>query len=104
MEDCLNYQRVNVPNTALTNPGKGRLFVEVDTSSVGWVAAGVVTLPATPSTGCQIFVKDSGGLAGVSSITVSAGASTIDGASQVVLSNPFEAILVAYSGTAWVRL
>jgi hypothetical protein len=60
-----------------------------------------VLLTATPSFGQRIFIKDGSGSASEFNITIMPASGTIDGNSQIVISQPYEAFLLLYDGSDW---
>lgn len=60
-----------------------------------------VNLPATPKLGQEILVKDGKGDAKTNNITVDGNGTTIDGFSDVVLINNYQAYTFFYNGTEW---
>lgn len=60
-----------------------------------------VTLPATPTRGQRIVIKDGTGDAAANNITVSAAAGNIDGAATNVIATNYAARTYVYTGTQW---
>ena len=61
-----------------------------------------VTLPATPSTGDQVVIADSGDLFGTNNLTVGRNGSTIDGAAaDLVLNIDGVSVQFVYDGATW---
>lgn len=60
-----------------------------------------VTLPATPSTGRMVVVKDGKGDAGTYAITVSPSAGTVDGAGSYSIAVNYGSAQFIYNGTEW---
>jgi hypothetical protein len=77
---------------------KDKEGVLTDTSN----GAFTVTLPATPTTGAQVVVADSGGLWGTNNLTVARNGSTIEGASEdLILDIGGASVHFIYDGTTW---
>jgi len=75
-----------------------------DVDQFGAVTVGgavTVNLPASPSTGRSIIVKDTRGTATVDNITVSGNGNTIDGLATRVIATDYESLRVVYTGTEW---
>lgn len=60
-----------------------------------------VTLPATPSTGRMVVIKDGKGDAGTYAITVSPSAGTVDGAGSYSIAVNYGSAQFIYNGTEW---
>jgi hypothetical protein len=72
----------------------------VQTNTSG--GAFTVTLPATPSTGDQVFVTDSAGSWATNNLTVGRNGSTIEGLSEDLVCNiSGVSVQLVYSGTTW---
>lgn len=63
--------------------------------------ATAVTLPANPSVGRTVFVKDGKGDAASNNITVSPASGNIDGASSYTQNANYECVGYLYNGTEW---
>lgn len=59
-----------------------------------------IVLPASP-VGTVFIVKDAAGVANINSITVSAIASTIDGAASAIINSPYGSLTFIYNGIEW---
>lgn len=94
-------QSVAAP-AAITNLGTGYLLVMVDTADVGWSPSDVLTLPASPTAGFRVLVKDSTGAAGTKPIVIDGNGKLIDGGSNYTLSIAYAAVDLIYNGTSWV--
>jgi hypothetical protein len=57
-------------------------------------------LPASP-VGTVFIIKDAAGVANINSITVSAIASTIDGAASAVIDAPYGSLQFIFNGIEW---
>jgi len=90
----ITYTTVKTSNyTAVANDG-----VQTNTSG----GAFTVTLPATPATGAQVIVTDSGGTWATTNLTVGRNGSTIDGvASDLTCDISNVSVQFVYSGTTW---
>jgi hypothetical protein len=64
------------------------------------VVPAAVILPASP-TGTVFIVKDAAGVASINSITVSAIASTIDGAAAATIDANYGSLTFIFNGTEW---
>lgn len=65
-------------------------------------AAFTVTLPATPSSGNRVIVRDAKGVAGTNNITVDRNGSTINGAAaNYTIKLDWAAVQFAFDGTTW---
>lgn len=61
-----------------------------------------VTLPATPVTGAQVIVADSGGAWGTNNLTVARNGSTIEGAAEDLVCNiDSVSVQLVYDGSTW---
>ncbi len=60
-----------------------------------------LTLPASPTSGCEIIVKDAKGDAFTNNITVSSAAGTIDGLTSFILTQNYQSFTFIYNGTEW---
>lgn len=96
--------------------GRLRLFPQVFTSAGNYTAtttdtivvvnkgtgaATQVNLPASPSTGRVIIVKDGKGDANANNITVSGNGKNIDGSATVTINTAYGVGRYAYNGTQW---
>lgn len=61
----------------------------------------VVTLPASPTEGCEIIIKDAKGDAFTNNITISAAAGNIDGLTSFILTQNYQSFTFIYNGTEW---
>jgi hypothetical protein len=59
-----------------------------------------IVLPASP-VGTVFIIKDAAGVANINSITVSAIASTIDGAASAVIDAPYGSLQFIFNGIEW---
>lgn len=71
----------------------------ISVTSIG--AAFTVYLPANPATGDTYTIKDSGGNAGLNTITVNGNGNNIDGALTYPMSTNYESFDVIYNGSEW---
>lgn len=60
-----------------------------------------ITLPASPTTGQHVTVKDANGQAGTHAITI---AGTIEGVSGMTIGFAYGWVSLTYSGTQWVQI
>lgn len=60
-----------------------------------------ITLPSSPVTGDSYEFKDTTGNAGTNNVTIAGNGHNLDGASTFVLSQPYAAVTVTYTGTQW---
>lgn len=67
----------------------------------GTGAATTVTLPASPSAGRVLVVKDGKGDAASNNITVSGNGKNIDGAASVTIGTNYDVRRLVYNGTQW---
>jgi len=61
-----------------------------------------VTLPASPTVGQTIKIKDSGGTVGTYNVTVDGNGKTLDGAATYVMSQNYDQNEFVYNGTSWM--
>ena len=94
---ALNYQTVIVTTTPYTVTSSNEVvFVDVT------IGPASVILPASPSPGRSIFIKDFSGTSLTNPITItSAGGKTIDGVSFAILNGGYSHIQIVYDGTNW---
>jgi hypothetical protein len=64
-------------------------------------SATTVTLPASPTVGEVVTVKDGKGDAATNNVTVAGNGKNIDGAASYVLNNNYGAVSLVYNGTQW---
>ena len=64
----------------------------------------VIGLPSGPATGRIISVKDSGGTAGTSTITITPASGLIDGQTSYVISANYGTVKLIWSGTKWLSI
>jgi len=64
-------------------------------------AATTVNLPASPSTGLEMIIKDGKGDAAANNITVTPAAGNIDGAGTYVINTNYGVVQLVYNGTIW---
>jgi hypothetical protein len=65
-------------------------------------AIATFTLPAAPTNGRQIIIKDAGGTFGTYNLTVNGNGKNIDGAGTFVMNNNYSSITLYYNGTQWL--
>lgn len=73
-------------------------FVRVENTTS---APMTVTLPATPTAGQTLTVKDMSGNAGTYPITVAGGAATIEGAASIVIRSNWGWVSLIHTGVQW---
>ena len=98
----MNVQTVTESPATSQDVGKDLLTVLVDTSSGPWLAYGRLVLPYVPKQGARVRIKDLGGQADIKPIVVDGNGRNIDGQSTRSIQNPFEALLLVYTGSQWV--
>lgn len=101
---------------ATTAQFDGRVVIQAQTfSGTGSISAsggsfitftgtsgGTLTLPSSSlTTGQEYVIKDEGGNAGTSNITVSAGSNDIDGATTATIGTNYGSLRLRWSGTKW---
>ena len=94
---AINYQTVIVTTTPYTvTTANEVVFVNVTAGPAS------VILPASPSPGRSIFIKDFSGTSLTNPITItSAGGKTIDGVAFAILNGGYSHIQIVYDGTNW---
>ena len=92
-------QNVSAP-AAANDPLEGLGYVFVDTAG-SWSANDVITLPASPTIGGTIVVKDATGSADTKPIVIDGNGNTIDGQATVTLQVPRASLGFAFEGTEW---
>jgi hypothetical protein len=60
-----------------------------------------LALPASPTLGCEIIVKDAKGDAFTNNITISPAVGTIDGLASFILTQNYQSFTFIYNGTEW---
>ncbi len=60
-----------------------------------------INLPATPTTGRTVKIKDVLGTSATNNITIQGNGANIDGSSSYVISDNYEAVMVTFTGTIW---
>lgn len=60
-----------------------------------------VNLPAAPTSGTALIIKDVNGLAATHNITIDGNGANIDGAATQSMSSNFESVSVVFNGTVW---
>lgn len=96
------YLRVDRSPTDIPDPGLSQVSLLVDTSSLNWPVSGTLRLPVSPTSKARVLIKDISGQADSKPIVILGRGLSIDGESSFTLQNPFEALLLVYTGTQWV--
>lgn len=75
-----------------------------DVTLVSHAGAFQVNLPNVPLAGTVIYIKDFSGNASAFNITVSPGATTIDGAGSYIINTNFGTVRTVFNGASWAIL
>jgi hypothetical protein len=100
---ALTYAQLGSFITTVTPITTSYTVISTDcTIAVGAIVAPItVTLPATPSVGRVIYVKDVTGVGATQNITISGNGNTIDGSATSLISTDFGSRILEYTGTEW---
>ena len=63
-----------------------------------------ITMPATPTIGQEVTIKNTAGNAAARNITIAGGSRTIEGASTLVISTNYAWVALIYTGAEWVQV
>jgi len=100
---ALTYAQLGSSITTVTPITTNYTVLSTDcTIAVGAIVAPItVTLPATPSLGRVIYVKDVTGVGATQNITVSGNGNTIDGSATSLISTNFGSLALEFTGVEW---
>lgn len=85
----------------ISDPGKLSALILVRTGQGTWIPNGVITLPASPSNGADVTIKDVDGLASTAPIVVNGNSFLIDGSPTLTLNTNMAAARLVFNGSYW---
>lgn len=95
------YVRYHTAPAAVT---VGQNLDDVIAINKGTAGATTVTMPAAPTTGDEVTIKDDKGDAAGNNITISGNGKNIDGSASLVLNSNYAFATLVYNGTQWDRI
>lgn len=96
--------RVVKLRVATTTPVTGAVTDHIIVTNMASASAVTVNLPASPTAGQELVIKDGKGDAATNNVTITPAAGNIDGAATLVLSTNYGRAKLIYNGTEWSQI